>query len=135
MAKTKKPKLPRRDYPLWPHLSGQWAKKVRQRVWYFGPWSDDPAAAECRWDQEKEFLLRGEIPPTRTTSRAPASPSSCIAHQSYFRRVPKAIRHVEIRHEASPLMGRVDESLRRLVGDYEETWRPSPRIFRKVCPI
>ena len=39
-----KPAKPHRDYPLTVDGNGQWSKKIRGKVHYFGPWSDPDAA-------------------------------------------------------------------------------------------
>lgn len=56
-----KPSKPRKDFPLFPHDSGQWAKKVRGKLFYFGRW-DNPIEAEKKWEREKEALLDGRNP-------------------------------------------------------------------------
>ena len=68
-SKRKKPAKPRRDYPLFAHASGQWAKKVNGKLHYFGVWAD-PGTAERLWDAQKEDLRAGREP--SVTSRGEA---------------------------------------------------------------
>ncbi len=53
-----KPEKPRKDFPLYAHSSGQWAKKIKQRVYYFGPWGS-PQAAEKRYKAERANIEAG----------------------------------------------------------------------------
>jgi integrase len=41
-----KPEKPRPDFPLFPHQTGRWAKKIKGRMHYFGPWFDPDGALE-----------------------------------------------------------------------------------------
>ncbi len=63
-AKASRKPSPQRPYPgfpLYAHANGQWAKRIRGRVHYFGPWSNHQEALD-RYLQEKDDLLAGRDP-------------------------------------------------------------------------
>lgn len=65
MAKTRqKPDKPRDDFPLSPASNGQWCKKVKGKIYYFGVWSN-PEAAENEYLRQKEYLQAGRLPPRK----------------------------------------------------------------------
>ena len=61
-----KPKKPYPDFPLFPHATGRWCKKIRGRHHYFGPW-DDPQGALERFTREWPYLSEGREPPVVDT--------------------------------------------------------------------
>lgn len=56
-----KPAKPYPGFPLFPHASGYWAKKIRGRHHYFGKW-EDPNGALRLYEEEREDLHAGRAP-------------------------------------------------------------------------
>ena len=54
-------------FPLFPHQSGWWAKKVKGKLYYFGKMADDPKgqAALVEWDRVKVALIGGRARPSK----------------------------------------------------------------------
>jgi integrase len=59
--KPTKPAKPYPDYPLTAHPAGYWCKKIRGKLYYFGPWSD-PDGALKKYLEQKDDLHAGRKP-------------------------------------------------------------------------
>jgi integrase len=60
-GKPQKPCKPYPEFPLTAHPAGQWCKKIRGKIHYFGPWSD-PDGALNKYLAEKDDLHAGRSP-------------------------------------------------------------------------
>ena len=62
----RKPRKPYPDFPLFIHRNGQWCKKIRQKLHYFGKVADDPEGKNAleRLNREWSYLKDGRTPPT-----------------------------------------------------------------------
>ncbi len=58
----KRPEKPYPGFPLFPHANGQWAKKIRGRMHYFGKFANGWEAAEALYNQQREDLHAGRKP-------------------------------------------------------------------------
>ena len=65
--KLKRPEKPYPDFPLFPHASGQWAKKIKGKLHYFGK---DPHGALNMYLESREEIQAGH------TSLHPPRPRS-----------------------------------------------------------
>jgi integrase len=54
-----KPRKPYPEFPLYAHNAGYWAKKIRGKFHYFGPW-EDPDGALSNYEKQKDALHAGK---------------------------------------------------------------------------
>ena len=57
----KKAAKPYPDFPLFAHNIGQWCKKIRGKLYYFGTWSEPDAALQL-YLKQRGHLYAGETP-------------------------------------------------------------------------
>lgn len=62
--KRQKPEKPHPDFPLTAHRNGQWCKKVRGEIYFFGVWEKPDEALNC-WLEDKDAILAGRERPSR----------------------------------------------------------------------
>ena len=89
---SEKPKKPYPDFPLFPHATGRWVKKIKGRLVYFGPW-DDPEGALAKYLDTRDDLQAGRPPRDKTDG---------LAVRELVNRFLTAKRHLVDTRELSP---------------------------------
>jgi hypothetical protein len=76
-----KPQKPYPDFPLFPHATGRWSKKIRQKFHYFGKIADDPDGEKAleQLNREWPYLKDGRTPP-RSIPETAARFDYCATH-------------------------------------------------------
>jgi integrase len=86
-AERIKPAKPYPDFPLTPHNSGKWAKKIRGKLHYFGRW-EDPDGALRQYNAVKDDLAAGRAPVL-------ADPSTVTIRLLFERFLSRQLRRVD----------------------------------------
>ena len=78
-----KPKKPYAEFPLFPHASGQWSKKIKGKLWYFGTWSD-PDGAIVKYLEQVDEIQAGRDPRKHGASRTSSAELSVADLCNFF---------------------------------------------------
>ena len=91
-AAGSKPAKPYADFPLFAHATRRWAKKIRGKLHYFGPW-DDPTRALQHYVEQRDDLYAGMKPRAKTDG---------LAVRDLLNRFLTAKRHLADADEITP---------------------------------
>ncbi|MGC9454947.1 MAG: tyrosine-type recombinase/integrase [Phycisphaerae bacterium] len=133
MARTarkyrKKPSKPYPSFPLTAHNNGQWCKKIRGKVHFFGTW-DDPQAALDRYLRVAEDLHAGQQPSkSKLSGDEPRVKHICNEYLTY--QAGKAERN-DIRARTFAEYRNVIESFAAFVGPTRAISALTPNDFQQ----
>ena len=117
-----KPKKPHPDFPLFPHATNRWAKKVKGKLYYFGKVSTDPKgeAAIKDWLARKDAILAGCD--NKTPARHPDDPVAIKDVCNAFYGHKKALREA-------------GELTERSLLEYYATCKRLVKAFGRLRPV
>lgn len=88
-AKAARPLKPSPDFPLFPHASGYWARKVKGKFVYYERWSEDTDGSRSMTKLNKENARR-ETKEQRPEKPYPEFPLNSHANGSWYKYIPAA---------------------------------------------
>ncbi len=91
--KPQKPKKPHKDYPLTPHATKRWCKKVRGKLYYFGSWGD-PTGALQEYLKIKDQLQAGLDPRVNGCTKSKITTADVV--NSFLERTDKRVQLGEL---------------------------------------
>jgi integrase len=126
--RRRKPSKPYASFPLTPHNNGQWCKKVRGKVHFFGVW-EDPQAALDNYLRVAADLHAGRQPPP--TNLHPEGPTVKDACNHYLNHQFQKVQAGEIRPSSFEDCRQAAESLGRFLGTTRLVSDLTPTDFQR----
>ena len=112
-----KPEKPYPEYPLTPHASGNWCKKIRGKIWYFGK---NHVEALTRYTLERADLEAGRTPESRQKGSSGSLTLSTL--------VKRFLSHKQSQVDRGDLS-------ELTMSDYEKYCGKCVAFFGKGCPV
>jgi len=78
-----KPNKPYSSFPLTPHPNGQWCKKIRSKVHFFGVWAEPSAALERYHTLAADLHAGRPAQPSKVSGDGPTVKDVCNAFQNW----------------------------------------------------
>lgn len=120
-----KPKKPYKDFPLSPANNGQWCKKIRGTIRYFGVWGDWKKALE-RYKEQKDDLVAGRTP------RSGDEPTIKDATNRFLTAKLLLVESGEITKRTFDEYFATCETLVKTIGIYRQVHSLHPEDFEKL---
>lgn len=131
---------PREDFPLFPHASGRWAKKVRGKLEYFGSTAADPTGEKAiqEWLFHRDNLLAGRQRRPRNDDRCTVGvlvneflnskrirlESGEIAPRTFDEYVATGKRLAKVLGKNTPVVALESADFRKLRANIAKNWGP-----------
>ncbi len=113
--------------PLTPHPNGQWCKKVKGKIHFFGVWHDLPGAL-LRWEEAKDDLIKGR--PYRPAVEGAFDVDACVS--LFLGWKASLVATGELSHAMWRDYKRVCERIIEVFGRHREVADLRPEDFERI---
>jgi integrase len=124
-ARDRRPRKPYADFPLFPHRNGCWAKKIRGRFVFFGPWGDAEGALQ-RYLAQRDELHAG---------RADGSPPGAAKHRATGKRATLATSDRALGAGTNTLNGAQDAARANVAQPVANPLAPAAAVLSPEVPL